>query len=396
MEHYNWYDLAYTTALNSNRIIYHTRIKVLNWQGQVIGDITDKCDLTGSSITISAATRGAKRQGTLKLINDDGNLDVNENKLLWALRKFQIYKGVETANGDIYWWSLGVFVLRSVSGTREEPVVSITDKWSLLNGDIKLGMNEAQLQIPDSEHLVQLAEGSIKFISVLRDLLQQAIGNGYMLDDIEPVCDPEFDDMRLQKQIIVNESFYPAAVIEEIAETAMYNAYYDINGRLRIVRNLSDDYYYLAPIFEFDDSNSSKAQNSYSLDQAYNAQTVEGTNVDGIVFRYTARNDNPRSPIRISLIGERRDKKETIANGDSYRKCEMYANYLLKKKTAPKMSVSFECAMIPHIDTDVPIIKDGQKMIVQTVSTPLAGGSMKISACPIEYIPYESWWINGI
>lgn len=396
MEHYNWYDLAYTTALNSNRIIYHTMIKVLNWQGQVIGDITDKCDLSGSSITISAATRGAKRQGTLKLINDDGELDVNENKLLWALRKFQIFKGVEAANGDIYWWSLGVFVLRSVSGTREEPVVSITDKWSLLNGDIKLGMNEAQLQIPDSEHLVQLAEGSIKFISVLRDLLQQAIGNGYMLDDIEPVCDPEFDDMRLQKQIIVNESFYPAAVIEEIAETAMYNAYYDINGRLRIVRNLSDDYYYLAPIFEFDDSNSSKAQNSYSLDQAYNAQTVEGTNVDGIVFRYTARNDNPRSPIRISLIGERRDKKETIANGDSYRKCEMYANYLLKKKTAPKMSVSFECAMIPHIDTDVPIIKDGQKMIVQTVSTPLAGGSMKISACPIEYIPYESWWINGI
>ena len=396
MEHYNWYDLAYTNALNSNRIIYHTMIKVLNWNGQVIGDITDKCDLSGSSITISAATRGAKRQGTLKLINDDGELDVNENKLLWALRKFQIFKGVEAANGDIYWWSLGVFVLRSVSGTKEEPVVSITDKWSLLNGDIKLGLTEAQLQIPDSEHLEQLAEGSIRFISVLRDLLQQALGNGYILDDIEPVCDPEFDDLRLQKQIIINENFYPAAVIEEIAETAMYNAFYDTHGRLRIKRNVSDDYYYLAPIFEFNDENSSKAQNSYSLDQAYNAQTVEGTNVDGIVFRYTARNDNPRSPIRISLIGERRDKKETIANGDSYRKCEMYANYLLKKKTAPKMSVSFECAMIPHIDTDVPIIKDGQKMIVQTVSTPLAGGSMKISACPIEYIPYESWWINGI
>ena len=200
----------------------------------------------------------------------------------------------------------------------------------------------------------------------------------------------------LQKQIVINENFYPAAVIEEISQTAMYNAYYDTHGRLRIRRNLSDDYYYLAPIFEFDDTNSSRAQNSYSLDQAYNSQTVEGSNVDGIVYRYTAKNDNPKSPIRISLIGERRNKKETIANGDSYRKCEMYANYLLKKKTAPKMSVSFEAAMLPHIDVDVPIIKDGSKLIVQSVSSPLAGGSMKITACPIEYIPYESWWINGV
>jgi hypothetical protein len=369
-------------------------VKVLNWQGETLGDITDKCDLSGSSVTLSAVNRGARRQGTLKLINDDGTLDVSENKLLWALRKFQIFKGVEAA-GNIYWFSLGVFVLRSVSGTKEEPTVTISDKWALLDGSVKLGNTEAQLQIPSTEQLSLLSDKSIKFISVLRDLLQQAIGNGYMLDDIEPVCDPEFDDMRLERQIVVNESFYPAAVIEEIAQTAMYNAYYDTYGRLRIVRNLSDDYYYLAPIFYFDDANSSKAQNSVNFDDVYNAQTVEGSNVDGRVYRYTAKNDNPRSPIRISLIGERRDKKETIGNGDSERKCEMYANYLLKKKTATKMAVSFEVAFIPHIDVDVPISKNGKKMIVQSVSAPLAGGSMKINATPIEYIPYESWWNDG-
>ncbi|MBR1384200.1 MAG: hypothetical protein IJ555_10415, partial [Ruminococcus sp.] len=295
---------------------------------------------------------------------------------------------------DIYWFSLGVYVLRTVNGTKEQPSVSISDKWSLLNGDIKLGISEAQLQIPSTEHLELLADRSIKFISVFRDLLQQPIGNGYILDEQEPVCDPEFDDLRLEKQIIISEGFYPAAVIDEIAQTAMYNAYYDTNGRLRITRNPSDDYYYLAPVFEFSAQNSSISENSYSLDRAYNAQTVEGTDVDGIVYRYTARNDNPRSPLRISLIGERRDSKVNISNGNSYRKCEMYANYLLKKKTAPKMSVSFESMMIPHIDVDVPIIKEGRKLIVQSVNTPLAGGSMKISACPIEYIPYESWWAD--
>ena len=393
MDRYEKYDKAYITALNSGKVVYHTKITVLDWQEQTIGDITRKCDLNQSSITISVSGRGARRQGTLKLINDDGTLDVSENKLLWALRKFKIYKGVEVGN-DIYWFSLGVYVLRTVNGTKEQPSVSISDKWSLLNGDIKLGISEAQLQIPSTEHLELLADRSIKFISVLRDLLQQPIGNGYILDEQEPVCDPEFDDLRLEKQIIISEGFYPAAVIDEIAQTAMYNAYYDTNGRLRITRNPSDDYYYLAPVFEFSAQNSSISENSYSLDRAYNAQTVEGTDVDGIVYRYTARNDNPRSPLRISLIGERRDSKVNISNGNSYRKCEMYANYLLKKKTAPKMSVSFESMMIPHIDVDVPIIKEGRKLIVQSVNTPLAGGSMKISACPIEYIPYESWWAD--
>jgi len=393
-EYYDRYDSAYVKALNAGKVTYKTMIKVLNWQGETLGDITDKCDLAGSSITLSAVNRGARRQGTLKLINDDGTLDVNENKLLWALRKFQIFKGVQMGE-DTYWFSLGVFVLRSVSGSAEEPTVTISDKWALLDGSVKLGNTEAQLQIPSTEQLNLLSDKSIKFISVLRDLLQQPIGNGYMLDDVEPVCDPEFDDMRLERQIVVNESFYPAAVIEEIAQTAMYNAYYDTYGRLRIVRNISDDYYYLAPIFYFDDANSSKAQNSVNFDDVYNAQTVEGSNVDGRVYRYTAKNDNPQSPIRISLIGERRDKKETIGNGDSERKCEMYANYLLKKKTAPKMAVSFEAAFIPHIDVDVPISKDGKKLIVQSVSAPLAGGSMKINATPIEYIPYESWWNDG-
>lgn len=396
MIYYDRYDDKYVRALNSGEVVYITQIKVLNWQEQILADITDKCDLKESSINLSLVQRGVRRQGTLKLINDDGTLDVNENKWLWALRKFQIFKGVIYA-GNTYLFSQGIFVLKSVSGSKEEPVITIADKYCLLNGEIKLAKTEAQLQIPSSGNLDLLTDeaiaagNGIKFINVLRDLLQQPIGNGYMLDDKEPVCDPEFDKLYLQRQIVVSEGFYPGAAIEEIAQTAMYNAYYDTYGRLRVVRNLADDYYYLAPIFEFDDNNSSRADNSYSLDQAYNAQTVEGSNVDGIVYRYTAKNDNPRSPIRISLIGERRDSKVNISNGDSERKCEMYANYLLKRKTAPKLSISFSAAMIPHIDVDVPITKNGEKLIVQSASFPLAGGAMKISACSIDYIQFERW-----
>ena len=396
MIYYDKYDKNYIKALNSGEITYCTKVLVLNWQEQVLTDITDKCDLEGSTVTMSSNQRGIRRQGTLKLINDDGSLDVNENKYLWALRKFQIFKGI-IYGSDTYLFSQGIFVLKNVSGSKEEPIVTVADKYALLNGDIKLTQTEAQLQIPSSGSLELLSDeaiaagNGIRFINVLRDLLQQPIGNGYMLDDKEPIADPEFDKLYLQKQVVISEGFYPGAAIEEIAQTAMYNAYYDTYGRLRIVRYLSDDYYYLAPIFELDERNSSEADNSYSLDEAYNAQTVEGSNVDGIVYRYTAKNDNPRSPIRISLIGERRDKKVNIANGDSERKCEMYANYLLKKKTAARMSTSFTAPLIPHIDVDVPILKDGDKYIVTGVSMPLGGGGMKINAARIEYINFERW-----
>ena len=388
MEYYDKYNNIYLSALNASKIVYCTKVLVLNWQEEVIGDITNNVDLKSSSFTVSQKA-GVKRTATLSLINNDGSLDVNENKLLWALRKFQIFKGVKVGE-DIYWFSLGIFVIKGVNGTSKRPVVTTGDKWSLLNGDIKLIQTEAELQIPDSESLELLSEGSLKFINVIRYLLQQAIGNGYILDDKELVADPEFDDLRLQKQIVISSGFYPAAVIEEMAETYMYNAYYDTYGRLRIVRNLSDDYYYLAPIFRFSESNSSGTESNYSFQDVYNAQTVEGSNVDSEVFRYTARNDNPRSPIRISLIGERKDKKVNIQNGDSVRKCEMYANYLLKRKTAAKMSINFNASVIPHIDSDKPILKDGRKLIVQSASFPLSGGSMKVSACPIEYIPFEN------
>lgn len=55
------------------------------------------------------------------------------------------------------------------------------------------------------------------------------------------------------------------------------------------------------------------------------------------------------------------------------------------------MSISFTAPLIPHIDVDVPILKDGDKYIVTGVSMPLGGGGMKINAARIEYISFERW-----
>lgn len=392
MEYFDRYDNKYVSALKSGRIIYHTRIIALNWQEQGLMDLTDKTDLKNSSVTIQ--NTNPRRKATLKLINTDNSLDVNENKLLWYMRKFQIFKGVE-AGGDIYWFSLGIYTVTDISGTERSPVVSLSDKYSLLNGDIKLTYTEAELQIPSSSELELLSDEAIAqgkgimFINVIRELLQQPLGNGYILDDKEPVADPEFDKLFIHKQCVISAGFYPAAVIEELSQTNMYNAYYNTYGHLKIERNLSDDYYYLAPIFDFTQGEHSPLTTDYKFTQTFNSQTVTGSDVDGSIYYYTARNDNPRSPVRISLIGERRDKLVSISNGNSERRCEMYARYLLKRKTAAKMSVSFECAVVPHIDADRPILIDGKKYIVQSAEIPLSGASMKVTACNIDYIPFE-------
>lgn len=110
MEYYDKYNNIYLSALNASKIVYCTKVLVLNWQEEVIGDITNNVDLKSSSFTVSQKA-GVKRTATLSLINNDGSLDVNENKLLWALRKFQIFKGVKVGE-DIYWFSLGIFVIK--------------------------------------------------------------------------------------------------------------------------------------------------------------------------------------------------------------------------------------------------------------------------------------------
>ena len=390
MEYINVYNSTYKRLVKNGYI--KPKILLIGWNGEVIDDITDICDLPSGSLSIKM---GESRYS--------GSIRVLMSKLDYSLELKCIKALIGVSDGtDTYYMSFGVMPIAGISKDGEYLVLDLCDKFDVLSGKLKLGFTSAQLQIPSSSKLDLLDESSIasgkgiKIGSCIRDILSTKIGNGLLLDPITPLIDKEFDDISLEKQIVIGAGFYPAAAIKELTAAYMYDSYYDGDGHLRVERNLSDDYYYLAPQWEFTDNDMSDLTAEDDTTEYINAQRVTGTDIGGKVYSYTAYNNNPRSPLRTSLIGIRRAPDVEISNGGSTRRCEMYAKYLLKHKTASAIRISFNSYILPHILANRPIMvssitsgMEREKYIVDSATIPLGGGSMNISASKIEYLPFE-------
>lgn len=390
MDYINVYNSTYKRLAKNGFI--KSKILLTGWNGEVIDDISEICDLSSSSISIKM---GESRYS--------GSIRVLMSRLKYSLDLKCIKALVGVSNGeDTYYMSFGVMPISGLSKDGEYMILDLCDKFDVLSGKLKLGFTSAQLQIPSSSKLDLLDESSIssgkgiKIGNCIRDILSAQIGNELLLDPYTPLIDKEFDDISLEKQIVIGAGFYPAAAIKELTAAYMYVPYYDGDGHLRIERNLSDDYYYLAPQWEYTDSDVSDLSIEDDPTEYINAQRVTGTDINGKVYSYTAYNNNPRSPLRTSLIGIRRAPDVEISNGGSTRRCEMYAKYLLKHKTASATKISFNSYILPHILAERPIMLSSsrsgierKKYIVTSAGIPLGGGQMNISASKIEYLPFE-------
>ena len=387
MIYINVFNGSYKRLISFGRLC--VRVLLLGWNESVIDDITDICDLSQSHISL--------RSGESRF---SGSLVIHESALEYSLslRKIKILVGV-TDGTDAYYYSMGVMYISAVSTDGDIITLTLIDKFDILKGNTKLCYESAQLQIPGSEKLYLLddaaiaAGNGIKIGNCIRDLLSTPIGNGLLLDPVMPLIDKEFDDISLEKQIVIGGGFYPGAAIREIAQTYMYNTYYDRDGHLKVERSLEDDRYYLSPSWEFGEDEMTDFDLSFDDNSCINAQRVTGTDINGCFHSFTAYNNNPRSPLRTSLIGIRRADDVEIANGNSDRKCEMYARYLLRHKTAACVNARFSSLVIPHILPDRPIVLPAagkrERYIVSSVNIPLGGGNMSVEAASVEYLPTE-------
>ena len=399
-EIYNDYNSTYLQALKNPVLVYKTKILLLSWYESVIDDITDDCLLSDSSVTYQNE-QGVRRTTSIKICNINHKYDIDTDTPFWSNKKIKILKGL-VVGSNIYYKSLGVFVIKNSSISNDEITLECADKYCLLNGDYNTCISNYELQIPQTEQISLLSDESIangtglKLKSVINDMLKQDLGNGLVTDPISPIIDNDFSSIYLQKQIIINNDWTPADVIAELANTYKFSTYYDADGHFKITKDIEDNYYNLAPqwYFENGDCINLTVQNDYT--KVVNVVTVQGTDTDGKIYSYTAKNNSPRSKINISLIGERKDGIVEIENGDSELKCKQYANYLLKRKTQDISSVNFECIPLLHLDinriisiTDDKNNLDRNKYVINSITFPLSVGNMSISCSDIAYLPFE-------
>lgn len=395
MEYYNIQSQEYIKAVSLPAKNYKIKLEFLGVYENVIDEISQDLSADNQGQISVNYQQLVRRSCNLTLINVDLKYIPSPNSLVWVDRKFKLWIGLEVGN-DVYWFSQGVYVITNATNSGADVSIQASDKGSVLNGDVLLGMAETQYVI----------ESGSKISDLIKDTLMLDRGNNIPLDSKEPIVNTEIGNQITQAEISIDENSYIGDIFTNIANGYGADVYYNSDGRLVIEKMADGDrldgYKYMGHLWEFDGLT---VENGKSVDYDFkgiNAVTVYTNSNNLKNVSYTAYNNNPLSPLRVDMIGFRRKESQEISyvelDEDKMReRCKDYADYLLYKESLISMSVSFSSPIIPHLDvnrtigvTDEELGFKNETFVVQSLSIPLGAGSMSITATNIQWLPTDT------
>lgn len=394
MEYYNVFNTAYTNALQQKHRRYKLKLELLTNYESVIGEITKDVSVTAKGQININNQQLTRRSCSLTLINVDNVYIPSENNLIWYNRKFKLWLGIVTGE-DVYWHSCGVFFTTSATGNNGAVSIEAIDKGGVLDGTAKLNMLETQYIV---------STGS-KISNVVKDTLMLNSLNS-PIDPISPLIDLSFNKIVTQAELSVDSNNYIGELLKQLADGYGADIYYDTDGHL-VFGVMADSYRvdgykYTAHQWDYSDLSEmyENSQVQYSFD-GINTVTVYTDSSELENVSYTAYNNNPISPLRISSIGIRRLDSKTIpyteTNAERMKKrCKEYADYLLFHQSMLGMNVSFSSPIIPHMNVNSTIgLTDSRKgfenntFVVQSITIPLSADKMTVTATNINWLPSD-------
>lgn len=388
------------------------KIEILDYNEYVIQDVTEDISLdTEGSISVKYQ-QGVRRTCEFSIININQKYLPSENSMFWYHRKFKLYTGLlDEANGDVYWFSQGVFFTQSISCEKKITHITGIDKFAAFTSDLGSSLLDVDYKISvidddtygenlSDEELKKLQEQAPKISDIIRNILTIDKGNGFPVDPIEPIIDSKIEDERIPYDLTVNAGGFLGDIMIELAMMLGADIFYDVDGHLNLIKGTTDYLYVGQGVqwsFSEDKSDYISYTASYDIASAINKIMVYGEGYDGIYNYAIVSNDNPQSPVRISLVGVRQGESIETAMAYSISKCEDYAKYYLKMKSIIQLSATIECTYLPHLDVNKIIdiydefySKSIQKHIIQGITIPFSKSSMKISATNVAVLPYYS------
>lgn len=357
--------------LKKNAITYDHRICFLNPDETVAFEIPP-CDIIYDSISYSENLQnGQRRTLSFKLYNETGKYlpKVNSQKgyytiynnrgtlykeyqknhsyvqyPLWGVTKFSYEIGIKISNTEYIWFPKGIFILGSADAVQQmsqkEVSLSLKDKFSLFEG--KSGTLLTSMEIPVGSNVCQ----------IIKDLLNQDLGNGYNYDLKPPIFDLSLSGQTIQATIKKESGGTMASLIEDIALQMNAEYYYNEKGNLvftPINETFLDEQKTVC--WEYSDSNGDlfDVQENYNFDEAVNIISVVGANVENGLYKALAVNNDSRSPICVGNIGKRYGDPITDANVWSDTIALDTARYYLRKNSLNCLEVSLTAKLNPFI-----------------------------------------------
>ena len=402
MDYYNKIDDAYLAELHKPMRKMYVKMEILSHYEGAIGEITSDLSSTDGSININKE-QGCRRSCSLSIIDRSGKYLPQKDSPFWYNRKFKIFIGLQVGE-DIRWFPQGVFVTKSANSNGRRLNVEGVDKYGFLDGTLnaRMCLVEYQASVTNSKKGTNIA-------TLIKNTLMLDLGNGIPLDPVEPIIDPIFYNVTLYDDIVIDEGGYLGEIFDKIAEMYGANIYYDINGRLRMERvfnyNLPSWYRHLSPQFELSEIEITETDIDYTYNyDGVNIITVTTDNSSGEIYSYTAKNENPQSPVNINAVGYKGLDGGTyyIPLGDTSEesgeeKCRQQAEYMLLQHTCMSTGISFNLPITPHLNVDNTIRVsndyynfDKQLFIVNSITMPLSVSEMSIEATNLQWLPFDT------
>lgn len=402
MDYYNKIDNAYLAELHKPMRKMYVKMEILSHYEGAIGEITSDLSSTDGSITINKE-QGCRRSCSLSIIDRSGKYIPQKDSSFWYNRKFKIFIGLQV-DEDLYWFSQGVFITKSANSNGRRLNVEGVDKYGFLDGTLnaRMCLVEYQASVTNSKKGTNIA-------TLIKDTLMLDLGNNIPLDPVEPIIDSIFYNVTLYDDIVIDEGGYLGEIFDKIAEMYGANIYYDVNGRLRMERvfnyNLPSWYRHLSPQFELSETEITETDINYTYNyDGVNIITVTTDNTSGEIYSYTAKNENPQSPVNINAIGYKGLDGGTyyIPLGDTSEesgeeKCRQQAEYMLLQHTCMSTGISYNLPITPHLNVDNTVRVsndyynfDKQLFIVNSITMPLSATEMSIEATNLQWLPFDT------
>lgn len=405
MEYFNYTGKEYRVAVQSATLYPVIKVELLDQFENAYAEISEEITDNSGSIQ-STLQQGVRNTVSFSIFDPAGKFIPDENnKLFWVGKKFKLYVGLATEqkaiqlngqttgiSGDIFWFSKGVYIITDISAQKDSSgnqTISFTgvDKYGAFTNDTGYGEMIGTFSF----------DIGMSISYVIRNVLKQDIGNGQMLDPLEPIIDPDLQEYKLQLAFSKGPGSYIGDLLNDLATTLHADIYYDMDGHLNVKKSLNfDEYKNVQNQWDFTEGSAEyiSAQVNYQLKNIANYIYVIGDNpLGGQIPVAIAENNDARSPLSIAKIGRKSRylEKSTIY---TQQEAQDYANYILKQSCLLGNQISFTCSLIPSLEldntftlTDSYYKYDRQEFIITSITYPIGVGTMSISGSSIKELP---------
>lgn len=405
MDYYDKITNRYLEILETRNCYYHLKIEILSAFESAIGEIVkDISRNTEGQLNVNYQQL-SRRSCNITLANVENRYLPSLNQWYWIGRKFKLYIGVrDFSRDDNYWFSQGVFYTLDANNEGHTLSLSGVDKGNALTGELKLNALAEKKIVEEGKPISKLIRQTL------------ALNDGVnVLDPVMPIIDKQFEDIKIERQIEINEGEYIGTLFTQIADSYGSDIYYDTNGILTVEAAIDvvgwNQYDRYGCLYAFTDDTIEVGSMSASYSFApintitvFTNITAKDDNDEEVEnVSYTAYNTNALSPLNIKTIGIRRAESVEAAYIDKFTKeemierCKQIARYYLLKESIEKSTLSFNTIIIPHLDvnkvigvTNKMFAMNNERCIIDSLSLNLSSCTMNVSATRITILPTDT------